>query len=211
MKETKKRRLNKQKLLILMSIILVLILIVVFYLNSKKSDNDDKQTSNVIDTVSGYTLDDNETAYYKNLFNQLKGELNKTEIDEEKYATLISQLFISDFLTLSNKINKNDIGGIQFIYKDYRKNFEKSAKESIYHTVESNIYGDRKQELPTVHSIEVVKVTSKSYNYLNKNDDNAYYISLQVTYEKDLGYQKNVNLILVHNNELLEIVKMSNN
>ena len=130
------------------------------------------------------------------------------EIDEEKYASVICQLFLADFFNLDNKISNNDIGGTQFIYESFREDFEKLAQESIYHYVENNIYGDRKQELPIVTEVSVVDIKEASYTYLDESDDNAYQIDLKIIYEKDMGYQEDVTLVLVHHNERLEIIKM---
>ena len=89
-----------------------------------------------------------------------------------------------------------------------REDFEKLAQESIYHYVENNIYGDREQELPIVTEVSVVDIKEASYTYLDESDDNAYQIDLKIIYEKDMGYQEDVTLVLVHHNERLEIIKM---
>lgn len=209
----KKRKINHKKtikILILFVSVIVVIALVFLFINKVFNKNTSTNKVSVIDTVGTYTLDDNETAYYKNLFNQLKEELKKTSVNEENYAKLITQLFITDFFTLDNKISKNDIGGLQFVYNNYRSDFEKNAKDTIYHSIKNNLYGDRNQELPVVHSVEVTRITKNNYSYLDQKDSNAYYIDVQITYEKDLSYQKTASLILVHNNDLLEIAKMSN-
>ena len=48
-------------------------------------------------------------------------------VDEEKYATYISQMFLADFYTLNSALNKNDVGGVQFVYKDYQEDFLKNS------------------------------------------------------------------------------------
>lgn len=157
----------------------------------------------------GYELADNETDYYKGLFKNLKSVLNEKELIEEKYASLIAQLFLADFFNLDNKLSKNDVGGIQFVYSSFRNDFENLAKNGIYHYVENNIYGDRNQHLPVVKEVTVLNIRNATYTYLEENDENAYEIDLKISYEEDLGYQTSATLVLVHHEDRLEIIKMT--
>ena len=199
MQKKKKSGSNKKIVRLVIIFILILFVMLVGYnLFGKKKSGKIKQAVKVEETIEdyGYELEDNETEYYKSLFQDLKIILNEDEIDEEKYASVICQLFLADFFNLDNKISNNDIGGTQFIYESFREDFEKLAQESIYHYVENNIYGDREQELPIVTEVSVVDIKEASYTYLDESDDN------------DMGYQEDVTLVLVHHNERLEIIKM---
>ena len=203
----KKRRLKVWPIIILVVFVILLFCLKDIYdsLNSKK------QTElKVVDIIEkyDYTLKEKESSYYISLFKKLKKELNKEKINEENYATLISQMFLADFFNLENKINKNDVGGVEFIYKDYQDDFIKGAKDTVYNYVENNIYGDRKQELPNVKEVIVKDIQNKEYNSEKINDDKAYYMELEIKYNKDLDYQDKVKLILVHSNDKLEIVSM---
>ena len=210
MGKKKKRKLNYKRLLILV-VVLVFCGIGIFVGGQKLFSSKKKQQPvKVVDHLEeyGYTLNDNETSYYKDLFQSLKEELNKDSVDEEVYARLISQLFCADFFNLDNKITNSDIGGTQFVYEDYQEDFEKYAKSTMYHSIESNIYGDRKQELPVVSNVEVVNLETGGFDYLEETDDNAYFLDLKITYQEDLGYQEDVSLVLVHVDQKLEIVEM---
>lgn len=195
-------------------LLLVLISLIIFglimggkKLLSKRKIHEVKVVDKLADY--GYELVENKGNYYESLFKELKAELNQTEVDYDRYATIISQLFITDFFTLENKTSKNDIGGTQFVYKNFQTDFEKLAKAGIYHSVKSNIYGDRKQELPVVSKVEVTNLSKREYDYLDQTDENAYTIDVTITYEKELGYQKEATLVLVHVENRLELVKMS--
>ncbi|NLL44247.1 MAG: hypothetical protein GX247_01085 [Mollicutes bacterium] len=210
----KKRKINPKKLILFIIVVIIVIglivgsiLILKASLKGKEEPNNEEKE--IIDNILDYTLDEDETEYYKNLFNQLKEVLNQDEINEEEYAKLVAQLFVADFFNLDNKINKNDIGGTQFVYKDFRSDFEKLARDSIYNHIENNIYGDRKQELPVVHSVAIENISQKKYTYNDKVDEKAYYIDVLIKYEKDLGYQEEASLILIHNEEKLEIAEMN--
>ena len=58
----------------------------------------------VVDRISDYDykLEDRDSKLYKTYFNELKELLSKNNVDEEKYADLLTKLFIIDFYTLDN-------------------------------------------------------------------------------------------------------------
>ena len=104
-----KRKINNKKIKKMSILIIVVLILIVGTIITVKIFTDKqtpKETVKVIDTVKDYTLDENETNYYKDLFTELKEVLSSETIDEEKYAKIVSQLFLSDFFTLKNKVNK---------------------------------------------------------------------------------------------------------
>lgn len=203
----KKRRLKTWSIIIFIVFLILIICIIsiISSLNDKKRIN-----TKTIDTIINYNynLKENESSYYKSLFKKLKEELSKKSIDEEKYANIISQMFLSDFLSLDTTINKNDIGGTDFVYEEYKDSFIQKAKDTLYLYVESNIYGNRNQELPSVKEVKVISIKKDEYNGDTKIDKEAFYVKCEVLYKKDLGYPKNISLILIHNDNKLEIVSM---
>lgn len=208
MAKKKRRRIKK----IFVIIFVLIILILIFLLGSKIifKDSSIPEKVKVNDKIDeyGYILNDNETKYYKKTFNNLKNELSNDIVNEEEYAKLIAQLFVIDFFNLDNKENKNDVGGTQFVYKSFQSDFEKLAKESIYKSIENDMYDSRNQELPIVVNTEVINVEKISYDYLDNNDKEAYEVTIEIEYKEDLGYQSECTIILVHSNDKLEIVKM---
>lgn len=206
MKKKKRRRIKKSGI-----VLIIIIIVFIFFIGNKLlfSDNEvDKIKASDSILEYGYTLNNNETKYYNKLFKELKEELSKEKIDEEEYAKLISKLFITDFFTLDNKTDKNDIGGIQFVYADFQSDFKKLAKDSIYKNIENNMYNDRKQNLPIVSNVNVSNIDKINYEYLDTEDNKAYEVVIDIEYKKDLKYQDKCTLILVHINNKLEIVKM---
>ncbi len=212
MKHKKHRRVKTLPVVVIFLVVIFAILIYCI-IDIKKSLNPSKSVKemNILDTMDkyGYTLNDSDSKYFKEEFKKLKSILEKENIDEGKYVESIAKLFLIDFFTLNSAVNKNDVGGVQFVYQDYRETFLKYAKDAIYRYVENNIYKDRKQELPIVTNIEVTDIKQNSYRSKNGLiDDNAYYVSLKITYEKDLGYQTTATLIIAHNDDKMEIVNM---
>ena len=154
----------------------------------------------------GYTLSKNDTEVYKDTFNELKDVLNADEINYEEYAKLISQLFVIDVFTLDNKLASTDIGGLEFLHKDFKENFRENMGSSLYKNVLSNIDGKRNQELPIVSKAIVDNVFETKYTYEEKEYD-AYLVTVSIEYEKDLGYQNSIKLTVINDNNILYIVK----
>ena len=208
----KKRRISKKKVSIfvitLLLIIGVIVGAIIYFTSDKKQDKVIKVES--VDKIEGYdyTLSSNATKYYKSLFKELKNVLEADEVDEAKYADLVTKLFVADFYNLNNKINKNDIGGVQFVYKNYQNDFKKLATESMYKSVENNLYGDRKQELPIVTNVSTEKKDGKAFKYGDNTDEKAYVINFEIQYESDLGYQTSGLLTLIHSDKKLEIAAL---
>ncbi len=207
----KKKRINFKTIIIIILVILVICLgfcvkDIISVLNSGT-----KQVE-ILSNIEkyNYTLNENDSEYFKEKFMLLKEELEKDEINEENYASLISELFVIDFFSLDSSINKNDVGGVQFVYKDYQEDFVKYAKEGIYKYVENNIYNDREQELPLVKSTEIESIEEQSVTFENDvKDDKAYVVKVLIEYEEDLEYPKEVELTIIHSNDKLEIAKMN--
>lgn len=206
----KKRKMKLKKILLLLLIFGLLIYIGIHLINKPKKTKQPVKEKEVIDSIDnfGYELDDNKTKYYNELFTQLKDILKEENYNEQEYAIIIAKLFLADFYDLDTKVMKGDIGGTQFVYEPYRNDFESGAISTIYKYVESNVYGDRKQNLPTVKKITEENIETKSFKYNDSTDSNAYYITMNIEYSKDLGYPNKVELVLIHNNNRLEIAKL---
>ena len=213
-KEEKKDKKISIKLILL--IILVLAVLVSAFVLYKKLSNKDKKPEveevkkeDEIQTKEfDYTLYDNKSDFYKEYFAKLKEELLKDEVNDEEYAKIISQSFVVDFYSLADKTTSTDIGGLDFIYENIKTNFVEKAADTIYKYVESNVYGDRKQDLPKVKSTEVTNVTKTPVTIGELNDQNGYTTTISVTYDKDLGYPKSVTLTLLHVEKKLYIVEV---
>ncbi len=209
----KKRKLSKKKItkFIILIVVIVALCVGVFFAAKTFLGGKKEKEVKVVDNIEkyGYTLDENETKYYKSLFEDLKKVLNANEVDEEKYASLVSQLFLTDFFNLENKLSKNDVGGLQFVYTDFQGDFQKYAKDGVYQYLENDTYDDRKQELPKVSAVDIVNVEQSTFEYLDQADEKAYVVEAKISYEEDMGYQSTATLTLIHRDHKLEIAKMS--
>lgn len=193
----KKLNLISRILKILMLIIIIIVLVYVFLLFFSKKNN---ASYDITDKVDSYVLLSRDSDLYKSYFNDLKEVFESENIDYEKYATIISKLFIIDFYTLSNKNLNNDIGGIQYLKDELKENFILNAKNTIYKYINSGV------EFPTVSNITCDKVESSTYEIDNVSYD-AYLVNLKWNYEKDLGYDDEGTIVLIKDNNRLYIVE----
>ena len=182
-----------------------------FYKSFQKKEAP-KEEAKVEDKVEkkefGYELMDNKSALYKEYFKDLKDELMKDVVNEEAYAKIVAQLFITDFYSLEDKNTSTDIGGLDFIHEDIRDNFVLKAGDTIYKYVDSNVYKDRKQELPKIKQVDIVSATNGAVTVGDASDPLGFVVVASITYEKDLGFPTQVTLSMVHVEKKLFIVEV---
>lgn len=128
------KRKYRKIILIILLLIALCVCIYLFINNNRIIGKKKIQDIVVSDKIEeyGYSLKSNATEEYKKLFNELKNVLKSDSINYEEYSKLISQMFIIDFYTLDNKLTKNDIGGIEFVYSPMLDNFVMKAENTYY-------------------------------------------------------------------------------
>ena len=205
--QTEKDKKNKRIKITIITIIAILILgaggLCIWKLVINKN-SPKPQTITILDESLkeyGYSLNDKDSKYFKSEYEELKNILKKDEIEEKEYATKVARLFVIDFYTLSTKINKYDIGGNEFFYTDKKAMFEQKAMDTMYSSLQDNTYGDRKQELPEIKSVETVSTEETTY-LLNDTKVDAYLVKLKMTYAKSLGYDDEASVIICKENGL---------
>lgn len=194
--------LNKRKVFYFISLLTMSLLLFItglklysdFHNKNKQPENIKKQVDSI--ELYGYTLSDNATDLYKEYFNELKTVLNTSPLDEKKYSEIVVKAFVTDFYTLDNKITSTDIGGTEFIHPDLVDNFMMNAGDTIYDSVESNLYNERTQDLPVVSNVTVNNVEETEYTY-NDNKYKGYKIECSWEYESDMGYDKSATFVVV--------------
>lgn len=206
----RRKKIRVGRVIILLFLVFLLLVFGYFAINKFAGS---KKTEKVkeISSIKGYnyTLRADATDYYKKLFKKLSKVLGKKDVDMDKYASLVGEMFVCDFFNLDNKISKNDVGGREFVYSEYVEDFEKYAMDTMYKSVQSNVYGNRKQSLPIVTNVSISKESSESFKYGDNVDTDAYVFNFKVDYKKDLGYQDKGKLVLIHNDKKIEVASMS--
>ncbi len=157
----------------------------------------------------GYTLKSTRSAKYKEMFQELKDILDKDKVDEEKYLRQVSKMFVLDFYTLDDKLANTDVGGIDFVHTNAKTNFLEKAEDTVYKYVESDIYGNRDQDLPEVTNVTVDNIETIEYTIgTDFIDDNAYQVEVSITYKEDMDYPTKATLIFVHEDNKLSLVEV---
>lgn len=193
-------------------IIIILLIILVsgiglfkLFINNEEEEQP-KNVTNIISNIKdyNYTLDDRDTNYMKEEFKNLENILKEEPVDFNLYASTLAKLFVIDFYTLNNKVNKYDVGGLEYILNSKIDMFKSKAMDTIYNDVIDNSYKDRVQELPEITNVEVLNVDETE---IKINDDNtkAYRVTMNYTYKKDLGYDNEGTIYLVQMDNKLEI------
>lgn len=199
----------KKKIILFLIIVLVIIGGVCYF---KFFDTKKATKVKVIGEIKDYSyqLKDSKSKLYKEEFTNLKKILSSKKVDEEKYVKSISKLFIIDFYSLSDKLAKTDVGGSDFIHSEEVADFLEQAEDTIYKYVESNVYGGRKQELPTVKSVKIESVSTTSFEYKDKVDDESYLVKVSWDYTDSSGdgYQTSATLTFVHEGKKLVLVEL---
>ena len=186
-------------------IILMAIICFVYYKYFKKEEV--INTVKVLDSIDkySYTLDERDTKYMKEEYNELKKVLSGN-IDYKLYASSIAKLFIIDLFTLNNKINKYDVGSVEYVYPNSINNFKLNVSNTIYSNIEDATYNKRKQSLPEVKSVEVNSIQNTHYTIGEKEFD-AFEIELQWNYVQDLGYDNSGLIKIIKDNDKVYVVE----
>lgn len=203
---------KKPKKILITVIVLAAIAAIAFVGYNVFFGKQEVQEAKVLKTIKkyGYTLKDNKTKRYQEMFEQLDKILKKDPVDEEEYVKQITEMFIYDFYSLSDKSTKTDVGGTDFVYQPSLSNFLDNAEDTYYKYVESNIYGNRKQNLPVVDKITIDSVEQTEYAYGETSDDKAYEVTVSWTYtDSDFDdYQKEATLTFIHDDIKLSLAEL---
>ena len=153
----------------------------------------------------GYVLNNDVTDYYQNEFLKLKEMSLNEETSNEEIAKQVAKLFIIDLYSINYKINKYEITSAQYYYSDKREMYSQKVVDKFYNLVQDNAYNDRSQELPEVSNVEVVKTEKTTYKLGDKKVD-GFSIDVEISYVKDLGYDKKGTMIVVQDENNMSIV-----
>ena len=202
LKKSVKRVLIIGFLLVLAGVILLIV--------SQFTDKKASEVPTVVNEIAdyGYVLKSNKSEKYKTMFTELSEILAEDPVDEEKYVTKISEMFILDFFSLSDKVANTDVGGTDFVHSAALDNFLLKAEDKIYKFVQNNMYDDRHQELPTVDTVTVESVEPITFTALDVTDEQAYEVRVSWTYTTETDYQTETILRFMHEDKKLSLVEM---
>ena len=217
-----KKKVNKEVIkTISFAIVIIAVISVIGYLcflvlGNNKTEKPQETVRKNLNEIEGYgiTLDDLDNELYKELYNDLKKNLEGKEVNYKEYAKSIAQMYIVDLYSINNKLNKYDIS-IELIWPTIAENYRTQVMDTLYLYVEDNSRKQRDQNLPEVKSIEVDSIKETKYTYNNgtdkdKSDDvtyDAYEIALNWTYRIKYGYDTQATVIVIKDNDKLYVVE----
>ena len=196
----------KYPLLLLILVIIVIVGLILFKLFFAKDEV--KNNVKVIDSIVdfSYTLDERDTKLMKDTYEELKNILKEREIDYDEYAKVLAKLFVIDLFTMDNKINKYDVACLEYVYPDNLENFKTNVEDTIYKLMEDNTYGKRTEKLSIVNSVEITNEEESTFK-INEEEVPSYVVTLNWTYDKDLGYDKNATITMIRKDKKLYVVE----
>lgn len=191
-------------------LILFLLLIVVFTLIMLNKISNNNNTITVVSEIKDYNykLESNETRIYKKYFKELEKIISSDKVDEEKYAEVVTKLFLIDFYTLNNKVTNQDVGGLQFLNSNIKDNFYLKAINTIYKYIKSDIYNNRNQQLPEVKDVKIISIEHIKFDEKDIKDNLGYQIDAEISYQKNLDYDKKVIVRLVHEEQKITVIEI---
>lgn len=198
----RKRKLKKRALFIIISIIIcILLYILIFHSSAVISIIKKTETTSKFD----YTLEKRDTDLMKENFKELDKILSEDRINYDKYADVLSKLFIIDLYTIDNKKNMYDVGSLEYVYD--KDNFKINAQNTLYKYIEDE--STRKSRtLPIVKSINIDEKSTGTFDY-NDNTYDSYIFNMSWTYEKDLGYDNKGKVEIIKIEDKLYVVSFN--
>lgn len=153
-----------------------------------------------------YICLEDEIDIYKDEFKILKENLESDNINYQEYAKSVAKMFIIDLYNLKSKKNMYDVGGVEFVYPDALENYKLNVENTLYKYMEDINDGKRKQELPEVSKVEITNFEEVEYT-IGEEIYNGYKVNVDITYIKDLEYDKQAEVILVKSDKYLYVVE----
>ena len=224
-KEKKKKGINKDVvntvsfILVIIAVLSVVGFLCYKVLGDNKTDKPQETVKKNLNEIAGYgiTLDDQDSELYKELFNDLKKNLEGKDINYKEYAKSIAQMYIVDLYSINTKLNKYDIS-TELIWPTIAENYRTQVLDTLYTYVQDNSRGQRDQNLPEVNKIDVDKIIETKFTYNNgtdkdKSDDKTYegyQIDLSWSYRVKLGYDTSATVIVIKDDNKLYVVEQNN-
>ena len=217
-----KKKVNKEVVkTVSFAIVIIAVISVIGYLcyvviGNNNSDKPQETVRKNLNEIEGYgiTLDDLDSELYKELFNELKKNLESKEINYKEYAKSVAKMYIVDLYSINDKLNKYDIT-TELVWPTIADNYRTQVMDTLYLYVEDNSRNQRDQNLPEVKSIEVDSIKETKYTYNNgtpndKSDDvtyEAYEVALNWTYRIKYGYDTQATVIVIKDNDKLYVAE----
>ncbi|MEG0591949.1 MAG: MraY family glycosyltransferase [Coprobacillus sp.] len=158
---------------------LVIVLLIAAIAGSVIFINNDKKPTSKPSNEIVYKEVSKQTSLMSNIYNQLS--VAKSRNKDEQVRELVAAYFVADFYTLSNK-QKDQIGGVDYFYKDKKDDFTAYAKNGYYKDANKLIINKTNTQEVTKYN---VISQSQSLKALVGLEDYSYYdVEIEVTFNQ---------------------------
>ena len=184
-KEKLKMKKRKQKnLIVALALIAVAVIggIAVFFATQRQSQ---KAPIALEEDTVNYVEGNHPTALMDEIYDQLLAANESGDKTQER--ELVAAYFAADFLTWSNKTDREDIGGLFLVAPDVRTGFASYALNLYYVNMNEHALTYGQEGLPEVESYAIISDETSDFIYEAKNLDSTYDITVQVTYKSKEG------------------------
>lgn len=127
-----------------------------------------------------YVEEDNSTTLMKDIYNKLEVAFNNNSKVEE--YQLVSAYFTVDYFTLSNK-SKNEVGGMDYFYKDASKKFISYSKSEYYKDLNTMI--DNKENSQEVTNYQIQSYSDSDIVLEGLEDYSYYDVTLLIKFKEN--------------------------
>lgn len=164
-------------------IVILSLIVVIFggYFALDAASNIESGSKSQINKNDEYPLRRNATEYQKEIHKELMIAIKDNPKDKTLVAELVAKNFIADYFTWTNKLQFNDVGGLQFIDEAYRKSVYDKSLDTFYNDLRFYLEDDNVKE-----TLEVENVRTKGSQIQIEMDDvdrPAYLIETSWTYQ----------------------------
>ncbi len=174
------------------------------YFAVQAARNIDSSSKSQIDKKNDYPLRRNATEYQKEIHKELMTAIGKKPLDKNTVSELVAKNFVADYFTWTNKLQFNDVGGLQYIHKDYRKSVYDKSLDTFYNDLRFYL-----EEGSAEESLEVSNIKTKVSRIeieMDEKDIPAYLVETNWSYQEsnflDVDeYQTKTFIKVVENDE----------
>ena len=159
----------------------ILVLSVGGYFAFQAAQNIDNSKKSQIDKTDDYPLRRNATEYQKEIHKELLAAIDAKPMDKNLVSELVAKNFVADYYTWTNKLQFNDVGGLQYISKDYRKSVYDKSLDTFYNDLRFYL-----EENNVEKSLEVSNIKTKVSKVeieMDEQDIPAYRVETNWTYQ----------------------------
>jgi hypothetical protein len=156
-------------------------------------DLKNKKTSVVLvnKKIGIYDVSPNQSNYEKELEPLLLKALSNK--DDTTITNEVSKYFISEYFSLKDKNNYNQVGGLGFILEANRNNFKTNAVDSYYRDYAQFKKVYEQAQLPLITNVEIIKRTDKKRSVISNNTNLNKVVDIDVKWSYE---DNNINNIV---------------